>query len=123
MTRPKTQVVRKQQPESEKARRQQCYRRKDSLFKKAYEYSLDCDADVYVCIRIRKNGRVFTLNSDCGEAWPMSDQKLVNYEEIRSLKMLTGAQDQYYPLPTRITAQDFTVLEQDEVEGHEQAVN
>ena len=40
------------------------YTMKESLIKGAYEYSLECDADVYMSIRIHKNGRVFTCNSD-----------------------------------------------------------
>ena len=82
MPRRTTQIVRKQRPETEKARQQQCYRRKDNLFKRAYEYSLECDADVYICIRIRKNGRVFTLSTDCDEAWPLPDEQLVSYEVV-----------------------------------------
>ena len=64
---------------------------------KAYKYSLECDADVYVCIRIRKNGKVFTLNSDRDEAWPMSDKQLVNCEQARSQKMLTGGRTSTIP--------------------------
>jgi len=62
-------VVRKRRVNTPKAKRQQD-RRKESLMKRAYEYSLECDADVYMSIRIRKNGRVFTFTSDSTGEWP-----------------------------------------------------
>jgi hypothetical protein len=70
-------MVRKRRLDSQKAKRQQQDRRKECLIKKAYEYSLECDADVYISIRIKKNGRVFTFNSDSTRGWPLSDAQIV----------------------------------------------
>jgi hypothetical protein len=64
--------VRKRRLDSHKAKRQQQDRRKESLVKKAYEYSLKCDADVYISIRIKKSERVFTFNSYLTGEWPLS---------------------------------------------------
>jgi hypothetical protein len=72
-------IVRKRRLDSQKAKRQQQGRRRKILFKKTYEYSLECDADVYISIRIKKNGRVFTFNSDSGRDWPLSEAQMVYY--------------------------------------------
>ena len=69
--------MRKRQLDTKRAKRQQRDRRKENLFKKAYEYSLECDADVYVSIRIKKQGRVFTFNSDSTRQWPLSEAQMV----------------------------------------------
>jgi hypothetical protein len=74
-----TKIVRKRRLDSHKAKRQQQDRRKDSLIKKAYEYSLECDADVYMSIRIKKNGRVFTFNSCLTGDWPLSEAQTVRH--------------------------------------------
>lgn len=63
--------------ESLKAKRQQKSRRKDRLFTKAYKYSIYCDANVYVLIRTRKDGRIFSFTSDSINGWPPSLQELV----------------------------------------------
>ena len=47
--------------------------RKDYLFKKAREYSLECGAYVYLAIKIKKNGRIFTFNSDSIGEWPLPE--------------------------------------------------
>jgi hypothetical protein len=56
-----TKIVRKRRLDSHKAKRQQQDRRKESLVKKAYEYSVECDADVYISIRIKKTGESLPL--------------------------------------------------------------
>src|SRR5271163_2881442 len=63
----------KRRLDSPKAKRQQQDRRKASLVKKAYKYSLECDADVYMSIRIKKTGRVFTCNSCLTGKWLLSE--------------------------------------------------
>lgn len=55
---------------------QKVQRRKETLFKKAFEYSTQCDADVQLVIRIRKTGQIFTLTSK-SEGWPLSANQLV----------------------------------------------
>lgn len=42
------------------ARNQQRRRCRKTLLKKAYEYGVECDADVYLLLRIRKNGQTYT---------------------------------------------------------------
>jgi hypothetical protein len=72
-------VVRKRRLDTPKAKQQQRDRRKRSLMKKAYEYSRECDADVYISIRIHKNGQVFTFNSDSTGEWPRSEAEMVSH--------------------------------------------
>ena len=68
-------VVKKRRSDTPKAKNQQRCRRRTGLFKKAYEYGIECDADVCVVLRIRKNGQIFTFNSD--GHWPPPQQELV----------------------------------------------
>jgi hypothetical protein len=65
-------VVRRRRLDTKRAKRQQT-RRKDNLFKKALEYSLECGAYVYLAIKIKKNGRIFTFNSDSAGEWPLPE--------------------------------------------------
>ena len=55
---------------------QKVQRRKETLFKKAFEYSTQCDADIQLVVRIRKTGQVFTLTSST-KGWPLSAEELV----------------------------------------------
>ena len=70
-------VVRRQRLDTKRAKRQQQTRRKDNLFKKAREYSLECGAHVYLAIKIKKNGRIFTFNSDSTGEWPLPEAQMV----------------------------------------------
>jgi hypothetical protein len=63
--------------ESPRAKNQQRYRRRKGLLKKAYEYGIECDADVYVVLRIRKDGQIYTFNTDSSGQWVPSAQELV----------------------------------------------
>ncbi|KAJ5775794.1 uncharacterized protein N7511_000805 [Penicillium nucicola] len=65
-------------------------RRKETLFKKAFEYSTQCDADVQLVVRIRKTGKIFTLTSK-SEGWPLSAKQL----------------DLTHPLPIRKTTDEL----------------
>jgi hypothetical protein len=56
---------------------QKVQRRKETLFKKAFEYSIQCDADIQLVVRIRKSGQVFTMTSN-SEGWPLSAKQLVS---------------------------------------------
>jgi hypothetical protein len=51
----------------------------DSLIKNACAYGLECDAHVYLAIKIKKNGRIFTFNSDSAGGWPLSEAQIVCY--------------------------------------------
>src|SRR5215469_5155943 len=61
-----------------KSKTQQRSRRRRCLFKKAKEYSTKCDADVFLILRIRKNGQIFFLNSNATGQWPPSPEQLVS---------------------------------------------
>jgi SRF-type transcription factor (DNA-binding and dimerisation domain) len=69
----------KRRTDSPEARRQQRERRRVTLFKKACEYSLDCDADVYIAIRIHKDDQIFTFNSDSTGEWPLPEAEIVRH--------------------------------------------
>jgi hypothetical protein len=62
-----------------RAKRQQQTRRKDNLFKKALEYSLKYSAYIYLAIKIKKNGRIFTFNSDSIGEWPLPEAQIVRH--------------------------------------------
>jgi hypothetical protein len=72
-------VVRKRRLDTKQAKRQQQGRRRDNLLKKAYEYSLECDADVYLAIKIKKKGRIFIFNSDSTGEWPLPEAQMVRH--------------------------------------------
>ena len=63
------------QSESPKAKNQQKCRRKLGLTLKAHKYGMYCNADVYLVVRNRKNGDIFSYTSDDG--WSPSMQELV----------------------------------------------
>lgn len=63
--------------ESSRAKSQQRSRRRKGLLKKAYEYGIECDADVYVVLRIRKDGQIYTFNTDSSGHWIPPLQELV----------------------------------------------
>ena len=67
-------VVKKRRSDTPKAKNQQRCRHRTGLFKKAYEYGVECDADVCVVLRIRQNGQIFTFNSDSSGHWPPPQQ-------------------------------------------------
>jgi SRF-type transcription factor (DNA-binding and dimerisation domain) len=71
-------VVRRRRLDTKRAKRQQQTRRKDNLFKKALEYSLECGAYVYLAIKIKKNGQIFTFNSDSTGEWPLPEAQMVH---------------------------------------------
>jgi hypothetical protein len=63
--------------DTKRAIRQQQTRRKGNLFKKALEYSVECDSYVYLAIKIKKNGQIFTFNSDSTGEWPLPEAQMV----------------------------------------------
>jgi SRF-type transcription factor (DNA-binding and dimerisation domain) len=77
-------VVRRRRLDTKRAKRQQQNRRKDNLFKKACEYSLECGAYVYLAIKI-KNGRIFTFNSDSTGEWPLPEAQMVRHHFLKGL--------------------------------------
>jgi len=75
----KARTVTKRQLDSARAKRQQQDRRKESLFRKAYEYSVACEAEVYLGIRVKKNGQIFTFNSENTRKWLPTDGQMVGH--------------------------------------------
>jgi len=71
-----------------KSKRQQRSRRRQCLFKKAKEYCTKCDADVFLILRIRKNGQIFFLNSDATGQWPPTPEQLVSLGDIMTYSPL-----------------------------------
>lgn len=65
----------RRQLETRKAKNQQRRRRKDGILKKVYEYSVYCDADAYIVLRTRNNGKIFAFSSTHG--WSPSLRELV----------------------------------------------
>ncbi|KAL4931873.1 uncharacterized protein BDV17DRAFT_301493 [Aspergillus undulatus] len=55
--------VKKRHSESARAKAQQRLRRRKSLFKKAAEFSLECESDVIVAVRIQKSGQIYMFES------------------------------------------------------------
>src|SRR5947199_9292261 len=70
-------VVRRRRLNTKRAKRQQQTRCKNNLFKKARKYSLECGAYIYLAIKIKKNGRIFTFNSDSTGEWPLPETQMV----------------------------------------------
>jgi hypothetical protein len=58
-------------------------RRRKSLFKKASEYSSECDADIHLVLRMKKSGKIFVLVSNTKD-WPLSQHQLVSSLHHRS---------------------------------------
>lgn len=74
-----TSWVKKRQSETARAKVQQRNRRKRSLFKKAKEYVLECDSDVFVAVRVRKNGQMYIFDSSTQNQWLKDLSNLVQY--------------------------------------------
>jgi SRF-type transcription factor (DNA-binding and dimerisation domain) len=79
----------KRRSESPKAKRQQQDRRGESLFKKVYEYSAECDAEVFLGIRFKRNGQIFLFNSEKTREWLLPDGQIVGYFAFQILYRLT----------------------------------
>ncbi|KAN0071049.1 transcription factor, MADS-box [Elaphomyces granulatus] len=75
---------------------QKRYRRREGLERKVYEYSKMCDADIYLGIRIRENGRLYTFSADTSGFWAF----------------LKPIFDSYYPTPMQKTDKDLESAKQ-----------
>jgi hypothetical protein len=74
---PTGQLSKRRRLDTLKARRQQRARLRKTLFKKCHHYSIECDADVYIVLRLKGSGRIFTFQSDSTEGFCPSLQDLV----------------------------------------------
>lgn len=78
----KSSWVKKRCSETAKAASQQKNRRKNTIFKRAAEYSLECKADTLVAIQIRKTGEIYVFDSTGGR-WLGTLSRLVGCTEVR----------------------------------------
>ncbi|KAL5040790.1 hypothetical protein BDW71DRAFT_193097 [Aspergillus fruticulosus] len=81
--------IRRCMSNQKKAKHQQNNQRGDTLFRKAFEFCQECDADVSLTVRLRNNGQIFMFNLD--DRWHPSPQDLAAY----------------YPVPLRVTWQEL----------------
>uniref|UniRef100_A0A093XCA2 MADS-box protein SVP n=1 Tax=Talaromyces marneffei PM1 TaxID=1077442 RepID=A0A093XCA2_TALMA len=77
--------TKKRQLDTPRARSQQRGRLRKTLFKKGYIYSVECDADVYMVIRLRGTGRIFTFQSDSTEDFSPSLRELATKDHFKEL--------------------------------------
>ncbi|QGA15971.1 hypothetical protein EYB26_003638 [Talaromyces marneffei] len=91
---------RKRQLDTPRARSQQRGRLRKTLFKKGYTYSVECDADVYMVIRLRGTGRIFTFQSDSTEAFSPSLREL----------------ERHWPKPLKTTSKNFISQSADSID-------
>jgi hypothetical protein len=71
----KTRKIRHRQSNKPKAKHQQHKRRGDTLFRKAFEFCKECNADVSLMVRLKENGQIYIFNSD--NRWFPSQEGLV----------------------------------------------
>jgi hypothetical protein len=71
----KTRKIRHRQSNKPKAKHQQHKRRGDTLFRKAFEFCKECNADVSLMVRLKENGQIYIFNSD--NRWFTSQEGLV----------------------------------------------
>jgi SRF-type transcription factor (DNA-binding and dimerisation domain) len=76
----------KRRSESTRVKRQQQDRRKESLFKKACEYSAKCDAEVYLYVKIKRNSQIFFFNSKNSREWLLLDEQMIGHPFSRPCK-------------------------------------
>ncbi|KAL2846613.1 hypothetical protein BJY01DRAFT_173084 [Aspergillus pseudoustus] len=94
----KAKIIRRRKSKKSKAKSQQRRRRGDTLFRKAFEFSQECDADVMLVFRLRKNGQTYIFNSN--DRWFPSRDDLA----------LT------YPSPLRITSRELGAKYEEKME-------
>lgn len=75
--------MKKRRSESARAKNQQRNRRKRSLFKKAKEFVHECESDVFLVVRVRKNGQMYIFDSSTREQWIKDLSNLVPYSKNR----------------------------------------
>ncbi|KMP10266.1 hypothetical protein CIRG_09947 [Coccidioides immitis RMSCC 2394] len=64
--------------ESSRARTQQKFQHRGGLLRKAYEYSIYCDSDVYMILQARSSSQIFAFISDSSKRWAPSLRELIN---------------------------------------------
>lgn len=85
-----------QQPQWTKRRRldtahaksKQLYKRKKGLFKKAAEFSLECESDILVALRIPRTGQIYIFDSSARTNWISILSDLVCHTELLPMLLL-----------------------------------
>ncbi|KAL4954943.1 hypothetical protein BDW69DRAFT_162000 [Aspergillus filifer] len=85
----KLRTIQRRVSNKSKARGQQHRRRGNTLFRKAFEFNQECDADVMLVLRLRKTGQTYIFNSN--DQWFPSQEDLTHC----------------YPTPLRISRQEL----------------
>jgi hypothetical protein len=102
----KKKTIGKRKQNTPRAKSQQRTRRRDSLFRKAFEYCCQCDADISLMVRLKHNGQTFVFNSN--SRWPVVQEDVVGvYHQNKEEQLLTAYQFLQYPTPKIITWQDL----------------
>lgn len=101
----KTRTLRGRQSNSPRAIRDQRSRRKMNLFLKAFEYCQQCDADVFMMVRLKHNGQSFIFNSD-GRGPPSHNDLVINIFKSHVIQT-DRLQDLQYPTPRWIGWQEL----------------
>lgn len=70
--------ARKRRSDTAQAKSQQRYKRKKGIFKKAAEYSLECESDIFVAVRVRKSGQIYIFDSSARADWISTISDLVS---------------------------------------------
>jgi hypothetical protein len=79
----KPRKIRHRQSNKSKAKHQQHKRRGDTLFRKAFEFCQECNADVSLIVRLKENGQIYIFNSDY--RWFPSQEGLVGFTLFSTL--------------------------------------
>jgi hypothetical protein len=71
--------ARKRRLETAQAKSHQLYKRRKGIFKKAAEFSLECESDIFVAVRIRKTGQIYIFDSSARADWISTISDLVSW--------------------------------------------
>ncbi|EAS27241.3 uncharacterized protein CIMG_12567 [Coccidioides immitis RS] len=97
--------------ESSRARTQQKFQHRGGLLRKAYEYSIYCDSDVYMVLQARSSGQIFAFISDSSKRWAPSLRELTKQQNVEMAE-----QPPWYSPQTNIIVQiDATLNSLDDV--------
>ncbi|PKX99516.1 uncharacterized protein P174DRAFT_509435 [Aspergillus novofumigatus IBT 16806] len=74
---------------------------RDTLFRKAFEFCQECNADVSLMVWLKENSQIYIFNSD--SRWlPLQE----------GLGYTNGCKSLHYPVPLRITWQELAAAYQ-----------
>ena len=96
----------KRRSESLRAKRQQQGRRGETLFKTSCEYSAGCDAEVYLCVKIKRNGQIVSLTRKNNENGCYQTSKWY-VTHFLDLVEVDTKQNKHYPTPIQLTSKNL----------------